>query len=70
MKNKLGCSALNHLDLVDVMLHVGIPSATRMRTLVLDVSKWGRLYPGAPNSGFLLNTLKTLFRLSRVLLDL
>ena len=37
MKNKLGCSALNHLDLVDVMLHVGVPSATRMRTLVLDV---------------------------------
>ena len=26
--------------------------------------------PGAPNDGFLLNTLKTLFRLSRVLLDL
>ena len=25
---------------------------------------------GAPNDGFLLNTLKTLFRLSRVLLDL
>ena len=25
---------------------------------------------GAPNNGFLLNTLKTLFRLSRVLLDL
>ena len=70
MKNKLGCSALNHLDLVDVMLRVGVPSATRMRTLVLDVLKWGRLYPGAPNGSFLLNTLKTLFRLSRVLLDL
>ena len=25
---------------------------------------------GAPNDGFLLNTLRTLFRLSRVLLDL
>ena len=28
------------------------------------------LIPGAPNDGFLLNTLKTLFRLSKVLLDL
>ena len=28
------------------------------------------LIPGAPNDGFLLNTLKTLFRLPRVLLDL
>ena len=27
-------------------------------------------YSGAPNDGFLLNSLKTLFRLSRVLLDL
>ena len=27
-------------------------------------------FSGAPNDGFLLNTLKTLFRLSRVLLDL
>ena len=31
--------------------------------------KFGKL-SGAPNDGFLLNTLKTLFRLSRVVLDL
>ena len=28
------------------------------------------LIPGAANHGFLINTLKTLFRLSKVLLDL
>ena len=28
------------------------------------------LFSGAPNDGFLLNTLKTLFRLSRVFLDI
>ena len=30
----------------------------------------GVLILGAPNNGFLINALKTLFRLSRVLLDL
>ena len=30
----------------------------------------GALISGAPNNGFLLNALKTLFRVSRVLLDL
>ena len=39
----------------------------------LDYFAWGEAdldKSGAPNEGFLLNTLKTLFRLSRVLLDL
>ena len=39
----------------------------------LDYLAWGEAdldKSGAPNEGFLLNTLKTLFRLSRVLLDL
>ena len=52
----------------DLMLHVF--SRDFCRRLVLPLTTFqSTIITGAPNNGFLLNTLITLFRLSRVLLD-
>ena len=48
--------------------HICISSPRGMCNTGLRMSEC--IVAGAPNDDFLLNTLKTLFRLSRVLLDL
>ena len=49
---------------------VNLPSCVARRPLCHRINLSRCEAPGAPKDGFLLNALKTLFRLSRVLLDL
>ena len=64
------CHQMSHSLVLYMLCYTDIEDEHTVHHIFSKGCLKGALISGAPNNGFLLNALKTLFRLSRVLIDL
>ena len=64
------CHQMSHSLVLYMLCYIDIEDEHTVHHIFSKCCLKGALISGAPNNGFLLNALKTFFRLSRVLLEL